>query len=226
MLNLQLYTFYQSGSAYRVRIALNLKDLAYEPIFIKGGRNSPELRSEEFRRLNPQGALPALIHNGRAYTQSAAIIEYLDEVYPETSLLPVSPAHRQRVRALAQVVTSDIHPLTTARILDYIDSTLQLRHDQQQEWQRHWISTGLSAMEEMLATDPNTGEYCHGDRPSLADVCLIPQLYTARRFGVDLSGLPTILHIEAQCRRHQAFQWAAPENQPDAPQGTPVSHDR
>lgn len=218
MSSFKLYTFFQSGSAYRVRIALNLKNLAYEPIFIRGGRNSAALQSVEFLRLNPQGALPALVHDGRVLTQSVSIIEYLDEVHPAQALLPADPAGRQRVRALSHLITSDVHPLISARVIEYLDTTLQLEKPKQDAWLQNWIGKGLHALEKMLATSPDTGIYCHGDTPTIADACLIPQIYTARRFACDLSGFPIINRIEAHCLKHPGFVAAAPENQPDAPQ--------
>lgn len=214
---MKLYTFHQSGSAYRVRIALNLKGIDYEPIFIQGGRGSQELRSPAYLQVNPQGAVPALVDGGRVFTQSLPIIEYLDEICPVPPLLPAAPTERERVRALAQLVVSDIHPLITARVIDYLDSALRLPRERQQDWLRHWMLQGLHAFEILLAEHAETGLYCHGDEPTLADICLIPQVYTARRFACDLSGLPTIQRIYGHCLTHPAFHQAAPENQPDAP---------
>lgn len=161
--------------------------------------------------------MPALIDGGRVLTQSLPIIEYLDEVCPIPPVLPAAPAERARVRALAQLVASDIHPLVTVRVIDYLDSKLLLPSEQQQDWLRHWILHGLRAFETLLAGHPETGLYCHGDAPTLADICLIPQMHTARRFACDLTNLPTIERICNQCLAHPAFSLAAPENQPDAP---------
>lgn len=215
---MKLYTFYQSGSAYRVRIALNLKGIDYEPIFIRGGRGSQELQAPAYLEVNPQGVVPTLVDDGRVLTQSMPIIEYLEEVCPTPPLLPVKAADRERARALAQLVVSDIHPLMTARVIDYLANELALSMEQQQGWLRHWNLRGLRALEALLAAHPETGRYCHGDEPTLADICLVPQVYTARRFGCDLSGLPTVQRIDDACARHPAFQRAAPENQPDAPE--------
>lgn len=215
---MKLYTFYQSGSAYRVRIALNLKGLEYEPIFIRGGRGSQALQAPDYLALNPQGVVPTLVHDGRVLAQSMPIIEYLEEICPAPPLLPVNAADRERVRALAQLVVSDIHPLMTARVIDYLANELVLSKEQQQSWLRHWNLRGLCALEALLATHPATGRYCHGDEPTLADICLVPQVYTARRFGCDLTDLPTVRRIDDACSRHPAFQRAAPENQPDAPE--------
>lgn len=214
---MQLYTFHQSGSAYRVRIALNLKKIDYDPVCVQGGRGSAELRSVAYREINPQGVVPTLVDGGRIFTQSMAIIEYLEERCPAPPLLPAEAGAREHVRALAQLVVSDIHPLITARVMDYLDSVLQLRPAQQQDWLLHWNLRGLRAFEALLAGHSATGRYCHGDEPTLADVCLIPQVFTARRFGCDLSSLPTIQRIYDHCVAHPAFRRAAPENQPDAP---------
>ncbi len=221
---MKLYTFHQSGSAYRVRIALNLKGIAYEPIFMRGGPGSQELRSPAYLQVNPQGVVPALVHDGRVLLQSVAIIEYLDDVVPTPRLLPAEAAGRERVRALAQLVTSDIHPLITARVLDFLARDLLLPRERQQEWLKHWIEQGLQTLETLLVGHPETGVYCHGDEPTLADVCLVPQVYTARRFGCDLSAFPTIERINEHCLQQPAFRLAAPENQPDAPARIPTAH--
>lgn len=213
---MKLYTFYQSGSAYRVRIALNLKGIDYEPIFVRGGQGSQELRLPAYLQTNPQGVVPTLDHDGRVFMQSLPIIEYLEEIYPAPPLLPIEVADRQRVRALAQLVVSDIHPLITARVIDYLESRIVLTRERQQDWLRHWNLSGLRTLEVLLAEDSRTGLYCHGDEPTLADVCLIPQVHTARRFNCDLSNLPTIERIYDCCLAHPAFRRAAPENQLDA----------
>jgi len=215
---IKLYTFYQSGSAFRVRIALELKRLRYESIFIQGGRNSADLQSEAFLNLNPQGTIPALIHEDRVLTQSIPIIEYLEDVFPTPALLPPTAMERHRVRAISQLIVSDVHPLITARVIEYLDVNLCLGADIRENWLQHWIEKGLSALERLLFRDPNTGIFCHGDSPTLADICLVPQIYTAVRFGCDLSDFPTIERIHAQCMTHPSFQAAAPENQPDTPQ--------
>ena len=214
---MKLYTFHQSGSAYRVRIALNLKGIDYEPVFVRGGRGSQDLRSSDYLRLNPQGVVPTLVDEARILTQSMAIIEYLEEIRPDPPLLPADPGGRARVRALAQLVASDIHPLITARVIDYLDTELRLPRERQQDWLRDWNMRGLRAFEASLADGPENGRYSHGDRPTLADVCLIPQVYTARRFGCDLSSLPSVQRIYDHCLSHPAFHRAAPESQPDAP---------
>ncbi|GAC1424732.1 MAG: maleylacetoacetate isomerase [Burkholderiaceae bacterium] len=213
---MKLYTFYQSGSAHRVRIALALKDVEYEPVYVQGGRGSQELRSPAFRQINPQGAVPVLVDGGCVLTQSIPIIEYLDETHPLPPLLPVTAPERARVRALAQLVASDIQPLIAARVLEYARQELLLPSERQQDWVKHWILHGLKSFESLVAGHPETGTCCHGNRPTLADVCLIPQIGTARRFACDLSSLPTITRIHDHCMMLTAFRLAAPENQPDA----------
>lgn len=213
---MKLHTFFQSGSAYRVRIALNLKRIDYEPVFVRGGRGSQELRSPAYLQVNPQGVVPTLEHEGRLFAQSLPIMEYLEERFPTPSILPVEASDRERVRALAQLVVSDIHPLATARVIGYMERELALSSEQQQAWLRHWNLSGLRTFEALLAQDSRTGTCCHGDEPTLADICLIPQVRMARRLGCDVSDLPTIERIDAHCLAHPAFQRAAPENQPDA----------
>ncbi|GAC1355869.1 MAG: maleylacetoacetate isomerase [Variovorax sp.] len=213
---MKLYTFHQSGSAQRVRIALNFKGIAYEPVFVRGGRGSSELRAPAYLQVNPQGVVPALVDGGRVFTQSLPIIEYLDEVYPAPPLLPAAAGERQRVRALAQLVASDIHPLITARVIDYLDTEFATPPYHQQRWLRHWIVQGLNTLEALVAQHPETGRCCHGNEPTLADICLVPQIQTAQRFACDLSNLPTLLRIHAHCSELLAFRNAAPENQPDS----------
>jgi maleylpyruvate isomerase len=214
---MKLYTFHQSGSAHRVRIALALKNIEYDPVFVKGGRGSQELCSPAYRQINPQGVVPVLIDDECVLTQSLPIIEYLDETHPMPPLLPEQASARARVRALAQLVASDIQPLISARVLEYIDRDLLLPPERQQAWVLHWILHGLQTFETLVAGHPDTGACSHGDNPTLADVCLIPQIGTARRYGCDLSGLPTIMRIYENCTAQTAFRQAAPANQPDAP---------
>lgn len=214
---MKLHTFHQSGSAYRVRIALNLKGLSYEPVFVRGGRGSVELKSTEFLKINPLGAVPVLEDGALVMSQSVAIMEYLEDQYPMPSLLPTSAAARHRVRLLVQVITSDTHPLATARVIDFMEQRLGIQEQQSQIWTRHWILSGLSAFESLLSRSIDTGKFCHGDQPTMADACLIPQVFTALRFGCDLSGLPNILRINERCLAHPSFLAAAPERQPDAP---------
>jgi maleylpyruvate isomerase len=210
---LQHYTYYRSSAAYRVRIALNLKGLAAEEHYVHLRKG--EQRDEAFLKLNPQGLLPALIDGETVISQSLAIIEYLEETRPEPALLPPDAPGRARVRQLALAVACDIHPIDNLRVLGYLGSELGADEAAKAKWYRHWIVEGLGAIERLLADDA-TGEFCHGDRPGLADICLIPQLYNARRFETDLSPFPTVARIETACLKLDAFSWAAPDVQPDA----------
>ncbi len=210
-----LYGYFRSSAAYRVRIALNLKGLAYDQVpvnLVKG-----EQRSETFRAHNPQALVPALVTNdGTTLTQSLAICEYLEELHPSPALLPQEPAERARVRALAQQVTCEIHPLNNLRVLKYLVHELKLDEDAKLAWYRHWVATGFDALEAMLSREAGSGDFCHGDAPTLADVCLVPQASNAERFECDLSPYPRIRRIVANCRALEAFQRAAPSEQPDA----------
>lgn len=169
-----------------------------------------------YRRLNRLGRVPTLVDDGQVLTQSLAILEYLEERYPTPPLLPAEPFERARVRALAQVVACDMHPVNNLSILDYLENELDIGADQRLSWYRHWIAAGFTALEAMLAEDPQTGRYCRGDAPGMADLCLVPQMYNARRFDCDLSAYPTLARIDAACVELEAFRHAAPECQPDA----------
>ena len=210
-----LYGYFRSSAAYRVRLALNLKDLAYDQVpinLVKG-----EQRGEGFLARNPQGLVPALVTNdGTTLTQSLAICEYLEELHPSPALLPEEPAERARVRALAQLVACEIHPLNNLRILKYLVHELKVDDDAKQAWYRHWVSTGFDALEAMLSREAGSGDFCHGDTPGLADVCLVPQVFNAERFECDLTPYPRIRRIVANCRALPAFQRATPSEQPDA----------
>jgi maleylacetoacetate isomerase len=211
---LQHYTFFRSSAAYRVRIALNLKGLEAEEHYIHLRKG--EQRGASYLALNPQGLLPALIDDGAVLGQSLAIIEYLEETRPEPPLLPADPVGRARVRQLALAVACDIHPLDNLKVLNYLGDQLGADDDGKANWFRHWINEGFGAIETLLANSAATGEFCHGDAPGLADICLVPQLFNARRFDTDLSAYPTILRVEAACQALDAFARAAPGLQPDA----------
>ncbi|MCU1026152.1 maleylacetoacetate isomerase [Stenotrophomonas maltophilia] len=211
-----LYTYWRSSAAYRVRIGLELKGLAWEARPVHLVRDGGEQHLDAYRRLNPQQLVPTLLHEGHALTQSLAIVEYLDERFPQVPLLPADAAGRARVRALAQLVACDIHPINNLRVMQYLERSLQLPADARTQWTLHWIAEGFAAMEALLANSRDTGTFCHGDRPGLADLCLLPQLYNAHRFGLDLTPYPTLCRIEAACQALDAFDRARPENQPDA----------
>jgi maleylacetoacetate isomerase/maleylpyruvate isomerase len=214
---LALYGYWRSSAVYRVRIALNLKGLAYETRPVHLLRDGGEQRGEAYRALNPQQLIPCLQDGERVLTQSMAIMEYLEEIQPEPPLLPADARSRARVRALALAVACDIHPLGNLRVLQYLEGTLGADEEARLEWSRHWISAGFDALEAMLAGSAATGRYCHGDMPGMADACLVPQVYNALRWTMPLERWPTIARIHAACNELEAFQKAMPERQPDAP---------
>jgi maleylpyruvate isomerase len=210
---MRLHTFFRSSAAYRVRIGLNLKGLAAEMVPVHLRRN--EQHSVDFARVNPQRFVPAVEDGGAVLTQSLAILEYLEETHPVPPLLPPDPVGRARVRALALAVACDIHPLNNLRVLRHLQNDLGLDEPARDAWARHWIEEGFAAIETMLRDGP-TGAFCHGDTPTLADVCLVPQVANAHRVMTDLSPYPIIRRIDETCRALPAFAAAAPENQPDA----------
>ena len=211
---MKLYGYFRSSASYRVRIALSLKGLDYDlqPIHLR--RN--EQRAPEFLERNPQGLVPALEHDGAVLAQSLAIIEYLEERFPEPPLLPSAPADRAWVRALAQIVACDVHPINNLRILQYLEKDLGLDDEARAAWARRWIDDGFAAMEAMLKDDPRAGDHCFGNRPTLADVCLVPQVVNSRRFDVDMARYPILARVYDNCMRLPAFADQAPERQPDA----------
>ncbi|MFC3458081.1 maleylacetoacetate isomerase [Massilia haematophila] len=213
---MKLHTYYRSSASYRVRIALNLKGLAADPSYVHLSKNGGEQFGAAFDSVNPQHLLPVLEDDGLVLPQSLAIIEYLDETRPEAPLLPADPKGRARVRALSQAIAADIHPINNLRVLKYLSEQLGVSADQKNAWYRHWVALGLEALERQLAGHPATGRFCHGDTPTMADCCLVPQLYNARRFECDLSGYPTLLAIDARCAALPAFAGALPDVQPDA----------
>ena len=207
-----LYGYNLSSASYRVRIALNLKKLPYTSV-LKNLR-AGEHRLSDFLSINVQGFVPALgLNDGAVLTQSVAIIEYLDEIYPEPPLLPAEPLARARVRALTQAITSDLHPLNNLRVLRYLEDKLTLEKATRDAWYRHWVEVGFDALERWLVRDAATGLCCHGNSPTLADICLVPQVFNARRFEVDMNPYPRISGIDAVCRELPAFRSAAPEIQ-------------
>ncbi len=210
---MKLYGFFRSSAAFRVRIALNLKGLPYDTAPIHLRRNDQE--KPEYRGVNPQGLVPALEIDGQTLIQSLAIIGYLDETHPEPPLLPETAADRARVRALADIVACDIHPINNLRVLRYLTHTYGRSQDDIGSWYNHWIDAGFRAFEALLATDPRTGIFCHGDRPGLADIALAPQVVNSERYKLDMSPYPTIARIFESCMKLPAFQAAHPDNQPD-----------
>ncbi len=211
-----LYGYFRSSAAFRARIALNLKGIVPELRFVHLLRDGGQQHDAEYRTLNPQELIPALVHDGHTITQSLAIIEYLDEIVPEPPLLPNTAHGRARVRSIAYQIACDIHPVNNLRVNQYLKAEFGAGADAQTAWQRHWISLGFAALETMLARDDETGKFCHGDSPTIADICLIPQMANARRVQLDLSPYPTLARIEAHALSHRAFDAALPANQPDA----------
>lgn len=213
---LRLYSYFRSSAAYRVRIALNLKGLDHEVVPVHLLRDGGENFRPEYTAKNPLALVPTLECDEGIVIQSLAIMEYLEEVYPQPPLLPAAPIERARVRAIAQTVASEIHPLNNLRVLGYLTDPLAQDKEAKLAWYRHWVHEGLAGIEQLLARSPSTGRFCHGDAPTLADCCLIPQLYNARRFECPLEDYPIIRRIDAACSGLDAFIQAAPENQRDA----------
>ena len=212
---MKLYDYFRSSAAYRVRIALNLKGLAPERFFVHLRKG--DQRADEYLSLNPQGLVPSLVtDDGDVLTQSLAIVEWLDETYPQPPLLPADAAGRARVRAIALAIACDIHPIDNLRVLNYLTGTLGATDEQRNGWYKYWIDVGLEALETRLAREDATGRFCHGDAPTVADVCLVPQLANARRVAFDFTPYPTLTRIEAACLALPAFADAAPARQPDA----------
>jgi maleylacetoacetate isomerase len=212
-----LHSYWRSSAAYRVRIGLNLKGLEYATAPVHLVRDGGEQHHDAFDSLNPQHLVPVLQHGQRRLRQSLAILEYVDEVWPEPPLLPATARDRARVRALAHLVACDIHPLNNLRVLQYMERDWGVPSAERDAWVRHWIVEGFRPLETLLADNPSTGTYCEGEQPGLADCCLVPQVYNARRFGVDMASFPTIARIDAACLALPAFDAARPEHQPDAP---------
>jgi maleylpyruvate isomerase len=213
---MELYDYFRSSASYRVRIGLNLKGLSPERHFVHLTRDGGEQFSEGFSRLNPQHLVPVLVDNGNAISQSLAILEYLDETHPEPPFLPAAAAARARVRAMALAIACDIHPLDNLRVLFYLRDALGQDEEARNTWYRHWVAKGLEALEAALAGDRATGRFCHGDTPGLADICLVPQIFNAKRFDCPLGGYPTVMRIFDACMALPAFDAAQPANQPDA----------
>lgn len=212
---MKLHNYFRSSTSYRVRIALALKQVSYDyvPYHLREG----EQRGDVYLALNPQGLVPTLeLDDGSLLPQSMAILEYLEEVYPDPPLLPQVAQARARVRSLAYAVACDIHPLNNLRVLNYLVGPLGQDQKAQGEWFRHWVAVEFAALEKRLAGEPQTGRFCHGDSPGLADLCLVPQVVNGRRFDCDMTPYPTIQRIHEACMEIPAFAEAAPERQPDA----------
>jgi maleylacetoacetate isomerase len=216
---LKMFGFWRSAATFRVRIALNLKGLAFEETMID--LDAGEQNTARFKAINPAGAVPALyVDDGPPLTQSMAILEYLEEVYPNPALLPVDPRGRARVRALALIFAADHHPLIVPRVRRYLADTFEVDNAGLTEWVKHWFREGLVQGEARLANDPATGRFCHGDAATFADLALISQVMGARGFNVSMADLPTVDRIAEACLSIEAFRKATPLRQP----GAPASH--
>ena len=212
---MKLYNFFRSGTSYRLRIALNLKGLS--PEYVPVDLRTEQHLGAEYRALNPQGLVPTLVtDDAQVLIQSPAILEWLEERHPEPALLPADAAGRARVRAMAALVGCDIHPINNRRILEYLRHQFGCDEAAINAWCSTWISAGFDALEALLAADPGRGAFCFGNAPTLADVYLVPQIDSARRFKVDLSRWPRLLAVDEACRALDAFERAAPGCQPDA----------
>jgi maleylacetoacetate isomerase len=211
-----LYTYFRSSASYRVRIALELKGIAVEQRFVNIAPGATEQLQPAYAALNPQKLVPLFVDGDFAVNQSLAILEYLEEMWPEPPLLPGDARGRARVRALALAICCEVQPLQNTRVQRYLAGELGCDREAVERWVRHFIDDGLRALETVLARDPARGEFCHGDRPTLADICLVPQLYNARRHRCELAAFPTLLRIGEACARLPAFRNAEPERQPDA----------
>ena len=208
---MKLYTYFRSSAAFRVRIALNLKGLAYQPVFVHLAKG--EHRKPDYAKVNAQALVPTLeLDDGTRLNQSLAIIEYLDEKHPQPPLLPRESLAKARVRSLSYLIASEIHPLNNLRVLQHLKRALGQSEDQVNAWYRHWIADGLAKLEAELGT----GKFCHGDTPSMADCCLVPQIFNAKRYNCDLAPYPTTMRVFDACMKLEAFERAQPSKQPDA----------
>jgi maleylacetoacetate isomerase len=207
----RLYTYFRSSAAFRVRIALNLKALPYEPVFVHLAKG--EHRRPEYAKVNPQALVPTLeLDDGTRLNQSLAIIEYLDEKHPNPALLPKDGLGRARVRSLANLVASEIHPVNNLRVLQHLKRALGQSEDQVNAWYRHWVGDGLAKFEAELGS----GKFCYGDAPSMADCCLVPQIFNAKRYNCELAPYPKTTRVFDACMKLEAFDRAQPSKQPDA----------
>nr|WP_311528829.1 maleylacetoacetate isomerase [uncultured Ralstonia sp.] len=213
-MSIKLYNYFRSSASFRVRIALEVKGLPYDyaPVhLLKGEQLAPD-----FVKLNPDALVPVLCDGTEVLNQSLAIVEYLEETHPEPSLLPGSASNRAHIRAIALAIACEVHPLNNPRVLKYLKNTFNVAEDARNEWYRHWVRLGFAALEARLAASPLTGAYCVGNTPTLADVCLVPQVFNGKRFDVAVEDYPTLARIFEHCMAQEAFARAAPAAQPDA----------
>ncbi|CAJ0684596.1 maleylacetoacetate isomerase [Ralstonia wenshanensis] len=213
-MSIKLYNYFRSSASFRVRIALEVKGLSYDyaPVhLLKGEQMAPD-----FVKLNPDALVPVLCDGNDVLNQSLAIVEYLEETHPEPTLLPGSPSNRAHIRAIALAIACEIHPLNNPRVLKYLKNTFNVEEEARNDWYRYWVKLGFAALEKRLSQSPLTGAYCVGDTPTLADVCLVPQVFNGKRFDVAVEDYPTLARIFEHCMAQEAFQRAAPGVQPDA----------
>jgi maleylpyruvate isomerase len=213
---IHLYSYFRSSASYRVRIALELKGLSYETVPVHLLRDGGQQLKPDYRAVNPDGLVPTCVDGDHALTQSMAIIEYLDETHPQPLLLPGSALDRAYVRSLAQAVACEIHPLNNLRVLRYLKHTLGVAEEAKDAWYRHWVELGFASLDTSLVREGKAGRFCFGDTPTMADLCLVPQVFNALRFQVDVERYPAIARIYENCMAEPAFQRAAPKAQPDA----------
>ncbi|TCB67533.1 maleylacetoacetate isomerase [Acinetobacter sp. ANC 4178] len=210
---MKLYSYFRSSAAFRVRIALNLKGLSYDTQAVHLLKQGGEQHSAEYAAINPSELVPTLLDQQYVLTQSLSILEYLEEAYPKIALLPQNLQQRAQIRAFAQYIACEIHPLNNLRVLQYLEQTLEVSNSEKTAWYQHWIKLGFRSLEQQL--QHSNGEYCFGEQLSFADCCLIPQVYNAKRFQIDLTEYPKIQSIYTHCMQLAAFQQAAPEQQAD-----------
>jgi maleylacetoacetate isomerase len=213
---MKFHGYFRSSASYRLRIALALKGIAHDKTSVHLSRGGGEQFGEAFRKLNPQMLVPVVEDDGQVLIQSLAILEYLEEKWPEPPILPKTPAGRARVRSLAQIIACEMHPLNNLRVLNYLTKTMGVSEEAKLAWYRHWIALGFDALEALLADHRDTGRFCHGDAPTIADICLVPQVFNAKRFECPLAAYPTVMRIYETCQTLPAFAGAEPAKQPDA----------
>jgi maleylpyruvate isomerase len=211
---LKLYDYFRSSASFRVRIALNLKGLDYQAIPVHLVNDGGEQFKENYTRINPQSLVPALQVGDNIITQSLAIIEYLDETHPQPALLPANALQKAQVRAFALSIAADLHPLNNLRVLKYLTGQLMVSEEMKNTWYQHWMQLGLTALEKQIQSLQLAGDFCFGDTPTLADICLVPQIFNARRFSCDLNAYPELVRIDANCQRLEAFMNAWPKEVP------------
>lgn len=212
---LKLYSYFRSSASFRVRIALELKGLSYDTVPVHLLKEGGQQLKPEFRAVNPDGLVPALVDGEHVLQQSLAIVEYLDEVHPEPRLLPGTALDRAYVRGLAQEIACEIHPLNNLRVLKYLKHTVGVTDEVKDAWYRHWIELGFASLQANLERSGKAGRFCFGDTPTLADLCLVPQVFNAQRFNIDVARYPAIAKIYENCMALPAFQKAEPKSQPD-----------